>query len=141
MDGEKNPSFASLRTTTPRKSPPELGCSNDGTTNPRTTARPRTSTFRAPSHRYKADLEHRKVEDGDVIAGTVATSSTTLPARAPVAAVEFEDGDRDLSSRRKASGSATSYRSASAPRSHPGTRSRWPRSQRGSRCARRIQPR
>nr|1FFK_A Chain A, RIBOSOMAL PROTEIN L2 [Haloarcula marismortui]1JJ2_A Chain A, Ribosomal Protein L2 [Haloarcula marismortui]1K73_C Chain C, RIBOSOMAL PROTEIN L2 [Haloarcula marismortui]1K8A_C Chain C, RIBOSOMAL PROTEIN L2 [Haloarcula marismortui]1K9M_C Chain C, RIBOSOMAL PROTEIN L2 [Haloarcula marismortui]1KC8_C Chain C, RIBOSOMAL PROTEIN L2 [Haloarcula marismortui]1KD1_C Chain C, RIBOSOMAL PROTEIN L2 [Haloarcula marismortui]1KQS_A Chain A, RIBOSOMAL PROTEIN L2 [Haloarcula marismortui]1M1K_C Chai len=55
-----------------------------------------TSTFRAPSHRYKADLEHRKVEDGDVIAGTVVDIEHDPARSAPVAAVEFEDGDRRL---------------------------------------------
>ncbi|MFC6975775.1 50S ribosomal protein L2 [Halomicroarcula sp. GCM10025709] len=55
-----------------------------------------TSTFRAPSHRYKADLQHRKVEDGDVIAGTVVDIEHDPARSAPVAAVEFEDGDRRL---------------------------------------------
>ncbi|MBX0294883.1 MULTISPECIES: 50S ribosomal protein L2 [Haloarcula] len=55
-----------------------------------------TSTFRAPSHRYKADLQHRKVEDGDVVAGTVVDIEHDPARSAPVAAVEFEDGDRRL---------------------------------------------
>ena len=55
-----------------------------------------TSTFRAPSHRYKADLEHRKVEDGDVIAGEVVDIEHDPARSAPVAAVEFEDGDHRL---------------------------------------------
>ncbi|WP_276410990.1 50S ribosomal protein L2 [Haloarcula halobia] len=53
-------------------------------------------TFRAPSHRYKADLAHRKVEDGDVVAGTVVDIEHDPARSAPVAAVEFEDGDRRL---------------------------------------------
>jgi large subunit ribosomal protein L2 len=55
-----------------------------------------SSTFRAPSHRYKANLEHRKVEDGDVISGTVVDIEHDPARSAPVAAVEFEDGDRRL---------------------------------------------
>jgi large subunit ribosomal protein L2 len=53
-------------------------------------------TFRAPSHRYKADLSHRKVEDGDVVAGTVVDVEHDPARSAPVAAVEFDDGDRRL---------------------------------------------
>jgi large subunit ribosomal protein L2 len=53
-------------------------------------------TFRAPSHRYKADLSHRKVEDGDVVSGTVVDIEHDPARSAPVAAVEFEDGDRRL---------------------------------------------
>ncbi|MEF8784089.1 MAG: 50S ribosomal protein L2 [Haloarculaceae archaeon] len=48
-------------------------------------------TFRAPSHRYKAELSHRKVEDGDVVAGTVVDIEHDPARSAPVAAVEFED--------------------------------------------------
>ena len=55
-----------------------------------------TSTFRAPSHRYKSDLQHRKVEDGDVINGEVVDIEHDPARSAPVAAVEFEDGDRRL---------------------------------------------
>jgi len=55
-----------------------------------------TPTFRAPSHRYKAELSHRKVEDGDVIAGTVVDIEHDPARSAPVAAIEFEDGDRRL---------------------------------------------
>ena len=53
-------------------------------------------TFRAPSHRYKAELSHRKVEDGDVIAGTVVDIEHDPARSAPIAAVEFEDGDQRL---------------------------------------------
>jgi len=55
-----------------------------------------TPTFRAPSHRYKADLSHRKVEDGDVVSGTVVDIEHDPARSAPVAAVEFEDGDQRL---------------------------------------------
>ena len=53
-------------------------------------------TFRAPSHRYKADLSHKKAEDSDVVAGTVVDIEHDPARSAPVAAVEFEDGDRRL---------------------------------------------
>jgi len=52
-----------------------------------------TSTFRAPSHRYKAELSHRTVEDGDVIDGTVVDIEHDPARSAPVAAVEFEDSE------------------------------------------------
>ncbi|WP_225334792.1 50S ribosomal protein L2 [Halomicrobium urmianum] len=55
-----------------------------------------TPTFRAPSHRYKADLSHRTVEDGDVVAGTVVDIEHDPARSAPVAAVEFEDGEQRL---------------------------------------------
>jgi large subunit ribosomal protein L2 len=54
------------------------------------------STFRAPSHRYKAELSHRNVEDGDVVAGTVVGIEHDPARSAPVADIEFEDGDRRL---------------------------------------------
>ncbi|WP_121822480.1 50S ribosomal protein L2 [Halostella salina] len=53
-------------------------------------------TFRAPSHRYKADLTHKKAEDSDVVSGTVVDIEHDPARSAPVAAVEFEDGDRRL---------------------------------------------
>ena len=55
-----------------------------------------TPTFRAPSHRYKAELSHRTVEDGDVIDGTVVDIEHDPARSAPVAAIEFEDGDQRL---------------------------------------------
>jgi large subunit ribosomal protein L2 len=55
-----------------------------------------TPTFRAPSHRYKAELSHRNVEDGDVVAGEVVDIEHDPARSAPVAAVEFEDGDQRL---------------------------------------------
>ncbi|MFT4921762.1 MAG: large subunit ribosomal protein L2 [Haloarculaceae archaeon] len=53
-------------------------------------------TFRAPSHRYKAELSHRNVEDGDVVAGTIVGIEHDPARSAPVAAIEFEDGDQRL---------------------------------------------
>ncbi|OIB59165.1 50S ribosomal protein L2 [Natrialba sp. SSL1] len=55
-----------------------------------------TSTFRAPSHRYKAKLDHKKEEDDDVIRGTVVDIEHDPARSAPVAAVEFEDDDQRL---------------------------------------------
>jgi large subunit ribosomal protein L2 len=52
-------------------------------------------TFRAPSHRYKAELSH-PVEESDVITGTVVGIEHDPARSAPVADVEFEDGDRRL---------------------------------------------
>lgn len=49
-------------------------------------------TFRAPSHRYKTDLGHRKT-DG-TITGQVIDIEHDPARSAPVALVEFEDGDR-----------------------------------------------
>ena len=49
------------------------------------------STFRAPSHRYKAELSHQTVEDGDVITGTVVDIEHDPARSAPIAAVEFEE--------------------------------------------------
>ncbi len=53
-------------------------------------------TFRAPSHRYKAKLDHRKAEDSDVISGEVVSIEHDPARSAPIAAVEFEDGDQRL---------------------------------------------
>ncbi len=55
-----------------------------------------TPTFRAPSHRYKAKLDHRKTEGSDVISGQVVDIEHDPARSAPIAAVEFEDGDQRL---------------------------------------------
>jgi large subunit ribosomal protein L2 len=52
-----------------------------------------TPTFRAPSHRYKADLTHKKPEDVDTVSGTVVDIQHDPARSAPVAAVEFEDSE------------------------------------------------
>ncbi|MFC6903777.1 50S ribosomal protein L2 [Halalkalicoccus tibetensis] len=54
------------------------------------------SVFRAPSHRYKAELSHRKAEDDDLLRGTVVGIEHDPARSAPVADVEFDDGDRRL---------------------------------------------
>jgi large subunit ribosomal protein L2 len=51
------------------------------------------SVFRAPSHRYKAELSHRKPEDDqDVLAGEVVDIEHDPARAAPVARVRFADG-------------------------------------------------
>jgi large subunit ribosomal protein L2 len=55
-----------------------------------------TSTFRAPSHRYKAKLDHKKEQDADVVRGTVVDIEHDPARSAPIAAIEFEDGDQRL---------------------------------------------
>jgi large subunit ribosomal protein L2 len=57
-----------------------------------------TPTFRAPSHRYKADLTHKKPEDVDTVSGTVVDIEHDPARSAPVAAVEFEDSEGQSSS-------------------------------------------
>ncbi|AKU08576.1 50S ribosomal protein L2 [Haloferax sp. Atlit-12N] len=53
-----------------------------------------TSTFRAPSHRYKAELSHKKSEEKDTITGTVVGIEHDPARSAPIALVEFEDEQR-----------------------------------------------
>jgi len=53
-------------------------------------------TFRAPSHRYKAEKEHKRTEDADVVAGEVVGLEHDPARSAPIAEVAFEDGDRRL---------------------------------------------
>ena len=55
-----------------------------------------TSTFRAPSHRSKAQLDHKKPEETDLVSGTVVDIEHDPARSAPVAAVEFDDGDQRL---------------------------------------------
>ena len=51
---------------------------------------------RAPSHRYKAELSHKKSEDTDTITGEIVDIEHDPARSAPLADVEFEDGDRRL---------------------------------------------
>ncbi|WP_416840813.1 50S ribosomal protein L2 [Haloferax sp. DFSO52] len=51
-------------------------------------------TFRAPSHRYKAELSHKKSEQKDTISGTVVDIQHDPARSAPIALVEFEDEQR-----------------------------------------------
>ncbi|WP_410766906.1 50S ribosomal protein L2 [Haloferax sp. DFSO60] len=53
-----------------------------------------SSTFRAPSHRYKAELSHKKSDDDGTISGTVVGIEHDPARSAPIALVEFEDEQR-----------------------------------------------
>jgi large subunit ribosomal protein L2 len=52
--------------------------------------------FRAPSHRYKSEKHHRKTEEDETISGTVIGIEHDPGRSAPIAKVEFEDGDQRL---------------------------------------------
>jgi large subunit ribosomal protein L2 len=54
-----------------------------------------TSTFRAPSHRYKADLQHPESRD-DLVSGEVIGLEHDPARSAPVAEVQFAEDDRRL---------------------------------------------
>ncbi|PSQ07067.1 50S ribosomal protein L2 [Halobacteriales archaeon QS_6_71_20] len=56
------------------------------------------STFRAPSHRYKSDKQHKKIaeDDADTVHGEVVDIEHDPARSAPIADVRFEDGDRRL---------------------------------------------
>jgi large subunit ribosomal protein L2 len=51
-------------------------------------------TYRAPSHRYKADLSHQKFEDEDTVSGEVVGIEHDPARSAPIAEVEFGDDRR-----------------------------------------------
>jgi large subunit ribosomal protein L2 len=53
-------------------------------------------TFRAPSHRYKAELTHKETADADVVAGEVVDIEHDPARSAPVARVQFDDGEERL---------------------------------------------
>ena len=54
-----------------------------------------SSTFKAPSHKYKANLTHKTTPtDSDTVQGTVVDIEHDPARSAPVALVEFNDGDR-----------------------------------------------
>jgi len=53
-------------------------------------------TFRAPSHRYKAELSHKKLEDVDTVSGEIVGIEHDPARSAPLAEIEFEDDDRRL---------------------------------------------
>jgi large subunit ribosomal protein L2 len=53
-------------------------------------------TFRAPSHRYKAELSHKETEDADVVAGDVVDIEHDPARSAPVARVQFDDSEERL---------------------------------------------
>ena len=51
-------------------------------------------TFRAPSHRNKAEPGHPKAADDELVVGEVVDIEHDPARSAPVALVEFDDGDR-----------------------------------------------
>ena len=54
-----------------------------------------SSTFKAPSHKYKANLTHKTTPTAsDTVQGTVVDIEHDPARSAPVALVEFNDGDR-----------------------------------------------
>jgi len=53
-------------------------------------------TFRAPSHRYKADTTHPETGDDDLVVGEVLDIEHDPARSAPVARVEFESGEQRL---------------------------------------------
>ncbi|QZX99944.1 50S ribosomal protein L2 [Halobaculum rubrum] len=56
------------------------------------------STFRAPSHRYKSDKQHKKIaeDEADTVHGEIVGIEHDPARSAPIADVKFEDGDRRL---------------------------------------------
>ena len=58
-----------------------------------------SSTFRAPSHRYKTSLRHQSVDDGELLVGEVIGIEHDPARAAPVAEVEF-DTESDQPDRR-----------------------------------------
>ena len=55
-----------------------------------------TPTFRAPSHRYKSELSHKQPESDETVSGTIVDIEHDPARSAPVAAVEFDDGEQRL---------------------------------------------
>jgi large subunit ribosomal protein L2 len=53
-------------------------------------------TFRAPSHRYKAELSHKTPEDTDLVSGEIVGIEHDPARSAPLAEVAFDDDDRRL---------------------------------------------
>ncbi|MFB6282369.1 MAG: 50S ribosomal protein L2 [Halobacteria archaeon] len=53
-------------------------------------------TYRAPSHRYKARLRHKKHADEETVSGEVVDIEHDPARSAPVAQVQYEDGDERL---------------------------------------------
>ena len=49
-------------------------------------------TYKAPSHKFKANLEHLKVQDG-IITGKVLEIIHDTARSAPIARISFNNGD------------------------------------------------
>jgi len=71
-------------------------------------------TFRAPSHRYKSDLQHRKTDD-DVVSGRVVDIEHDPARSAPIATVEFEAGEEQRSSKKRTESGGGDRRLVLAP--------------------------
>ncbi|MCC7575324.1 MAG: 50S ribosomal protein L2 [Methanomethylovorans sp.] len=55
-----------------------------------------TPTYRAPSHRYKASLKHPKVNDNEMLTGTVIGLEHDPARSAPLAKVSFANGEERM---------------------------------------------
>lgn len=55
-----------------------------------------TPTYRAPSHRYKADIEHIKIDTNETITATVVDILHDPARSAPIGRVELRDGSERL---------------------------------------------
>ncbi len=53
-------------------------------------------TYRAPSHKYKADLEHIKVKEGETVKGLVIGIEHDPARSAPIARVKLDNGEERL---------------------------------------------
>jgi len=52
-----------------------------------------TPTYRAPSHKYKADLRHPRVDENTSLEGKVIGIEHDPARSAPIAKVAFENGE------------------------------------------------
>jgi large subunit ribosomal protein L2 len=52
-----------------------------------------TPTYRAPSHRYRADIKHIRVDESQTVKGRVIKILCDPARSAPIALVEFENGE------------------------------------------------
>ncbi|MDD2778535.1 MAG: 50S ribosomal protein L2 [Methanocellales archaeon] len=50
-----------------------------------------TPTYRAPSHKYKADLQHVKTDEGETVKGTIIGIEHDPARSAPIARVRFDN--------------------------------------------------
>ncbi|AGB50191.1 ribosomal protein L2 [Methanomethylovorans hollandica DSM 15978] len=55
-----------------------------------------TPTYRAPSHKYKASLKHPKVNDNEMLIGTVVGLEHDPARSAPLAKVSFANGEEKM---------------------------------------------
>jgi large subunit ribosomal protein L2 len=55
-----------------------------------------TPTYRAPSHRFKANLEHIKTYGEETISGTITEVVHDTARNAPIVRVKFDNGDSKL---------------------------------------------